>query len=103
MADSPMPAVVAAYLLTALSFLIVLSRMLFRLLKHEEFKLDDYFISASTAIYAAYTGTFIVAVSCWGPAIRTESPGLRSCCLANPEIGIPWNQHQSNRCDGLEQ
>jgi hypothetical protein len=76
MADSPMPTVVAAYILTTLSFLIILSRTLFRLLKHEVFKPDDYLILASTAIYAAYTGTFIVAVSRQGPLMRTESPGL---------------------------
>jgi len=62
MADSPMPTVDAAYLLTLLSFLIILSRTLFRRLKHEAFKPDDYLMLASTAIYAAYTGTFIVAV-----------------------------------------
>jgi hypothetical protein len=63
MADSVAPLVDAAYVLTILSCLIILARTLFRRLKHEAFKPDDYLMLASTAIYAAYTGTFIVAVS----------------------------------------
>jgi hypothetical protein len=63
MADSVTPLVDAAYVLTILSCLIILARTLFRRLKHEAFKPDDYLMLASTAIYAAYTGTFIVAVS----------------------------------------
>jgi len=63
MANSVTGIVGGAYLLTSLSFLIILSRTLFRCLKHEAFKPDDYLMLASTAIYAAYTGTFIVAVS----------------------------------------
>ena len=63
MADSVTSLVDAAYVLTVLSYLIILSRTLFRRLKHETFKPDDYLMLASAAIYAAYTGTFIVAVS----------------------------------------
>jgi hypothetical protein len=63
MADPVPPVVDAAYVLTILSYLIILARTLFRRLKHEAFKPDDYLMLASTAIYAAYTGTFIVAVS----------------------------------------
>jgi hypothetical protein len=62
MADSVTPLVDAAYALTVLSYLIILSRTLFRRLKHEAFKPDDYLVLVSTALYAAYTGTFIVAV-----------------------------------------
>jgi hypothetical protein len=63
MVDSVTPVVDAAYVLTILSFLIILARTLFRRLKHEAFKPDDYLMLASTTIYAAYTGTFIIAVS----------------------------------------
>jgi uncharacterized membrane protein len=63
MADSVTPLVEAAYALTVLSCLIILSRILFRRLKHEAFKPDDYLMLASTVLYAAYTGTFIVGVS----------------------------------------
>lgn len=61
MADSPTPAVNATFALTVLSYLIILSRTLFQRLKHETFKPDDYLMLVSTVIYAAYTGTFIVA------------------------------------------
>ncbi|KAN0102694.1 hypothetical protein V8E51_011007 [Hyaloscypha variabilis] len=77
MADSPMPTVVAACILTTLSFLTVLSRTLFRLLKHEVFKPDDYLILASTAIYAAYTGTFIVAAYHGTNNSQTDVMGLK--------------------------
>ncbi|KAE9374159.1 hypothetical protein N431DRAFT_464446 [Stipitochalara longipes BDJ] len=76
MADSPMPTVDATYLLTVLSFLIILSRTLFRRLKHEAFKPDDYLILASTAIYAAYTGTFIVAAYHGTNISQTKLKGL---------------------------
>ena len=76
MAGSPMPAVNAAFALTGLSYLIILSRTLFRRLKHETFKPDDYLMLVSTAIYAAYTGTFIVAVSCHAQGAHHTVPTL---------------------------
>ena len=63
MADSAISVVAAAYTLTALSFLIILTRILLRILIHERFKYDDYLMLFSTALYGAFTASFIVAVS----------------------------------------
>jgi hypothetical protein len=100
MADSPTPVVNAAFALTVLSYLIILSRTLFRRLKHEAFKPDDYLILASMVIYAAYTGTFIVAVSL--PCTGSEPHGSISGGRAEAMTGISWYQHQSNKCRALE-
>jgi hypothetical protein len=100
MADSPTPVVNAAFALTVLSYLIILSRTLFRRLKHEAFKPDDYLMLASMVIYAAYTGTFIVAVSL--PCTGSEPHGSISGGRAEAMTGISWYQHQSNKCRALE-
>jgi hypothetical protein len=70
MADPATGVVGAAYFLTAASFTVILSRILFRRLKHEAFKPDDYLMLSATVLYAIYTAAFIVAVSLPSPAIR---------------------------------
>ena len=100
MAGSPTPVVNAAFALTVLSYVIILSRTLFRRLKHEAFKPDDYLMLVSIVIYAAYTGTFIVAVSL--PCTRSGPHGPISGGRAEALTGISWYQHQSNKSRALE-
>ena len=100
MADSPTPVVNVAFALTVLSYLIILSRTLFRRFKHETFKPDDYLMLVSMVIYAAYTGTFIVAVSL--PCTGSGPHGTISGGRAEAMTGISWYQHQSNKSRALE-
>ncbi len=76
MAGFPTPVVNAAFALTVLSYVIILSRTFFRRLKHEAFKPDDYLMLVSMVIHAAYTGTFIVAVSCHAQGAEHTVPSL---------------------------
>jgi hypothetical protein len=97
MAASAKPIVDAAYVLTSLSFLIILSRTLFRRLKHEAFKPDDYLMLVSTAIYAAYTGTFIVAVSLqWRTSCYT-APALADELMQNRHTTAPTSAKRASR------
>jgi hypothetical protein len=63
MADAAGGVVAAAYVLTAASYMIILSRILFRRLKHEAFKPDDYLMLFASVLYTVYTAAFIMAVS----------------------------------------
>jgi hypothetical protein len=92
MADPTTAIVAAAYALTAASFLIILSRILLRRLKHEAFKPDDYLMLFATVLYAVFTAAFVIAVSV-SRLSGYSSFAISSKC-ADLVKGIPRHQSQ---------
>ena len=52
-----------AYVLAALSLIIVILRFIVRRLNHQRYKVDDYIMLASMALLAVFTATYPVVVS----------------------------------------
>ncbi|KAH6684546.1 hypothetical protein B0J14DRAFT_646453 [Halenospora varia] len=66
-----------AYALTGVSFLIILSRMLLRRIKHEAYLIDDFVMLASLGLYAVFTAVSPIAYYN-GTSIAAVDPGQLS-------------------------
>ncbi len=62
MVDSTTATVNGAYVLTAFSYLIILTRLAFRRLKHEAFTVDDYLMAFGMVLYALFTASYPMSV-----------------------------------------
>lgn len=63
MVENKAATVDSAYVLTALAYVIILTRLALRRLKHERFKVDDYLMGLAMVFYALNTAVYPVAVS----------------------------------------
>jgi hypothetical protein len=62
MVDINAATVDSAYVLTALSYVIILTRLSLRYLKHERFKVDDYLMGIAIIFYALHTAVYPIVV-----------------------------------------
>jgi hypothetical protein len=60
--DAGTATLIAAYVLTAVAFLIIFSRIFLRRLKNESFKLDDWVMLASIPVYFMNTACYQVII-----------------------------------------
>jgi len=63
----------SAYALMAISFVVVITRLVLRRLKHEQFTIDDYIMMFAVILYAIDTATYPVAVSPLVECMRTSA------------------------------
>lgn len=63
MAGSTIPTVVSAYVLTAISYVIIVTRVVLRRLKHQSLKPDDYLMLIGMVFYAFITAVYPNVVS----------------------------------------
>jgi len=93
--DANTATLITAYVLTAVSFLIIFSRIFLRRLKNESFKLDDWVMLAAIPIYFMNTACYQVIIPNGSNLVsnpqllsqdqintRKESP-MRSLCSGN--------------------
>lgn len=59
--------------LTFLSYLIILTRLSLRKVRHEAYKIDDYLMGSAMILYAVYTAVIPVAVCI--PVVSVEMEG----------------------------
>jgi hypothetical protein len=60
--DAGTATLITAYVLTALAFMIILSRIILRYLKNESFKPDDWVMLASIPVYFVNTACYQVII-----------------------------------------
>ena len=74
----------SAWALMAVSFAVIVARLVLRRLKHEQFTIDDFIMMFAVILYAVNTGTYPVAVNSLMECLRLSA----NLCVE----GKQWHQ-----------